>query len=34
MNATDAVDAGDVTAIFCPECGVKGQADLALAHFA
>ena len=21
MNATDAMDAGDVTAIFCPECG-------------
>ena len=21
MNSTDAMDAGDVTAIFCPECG-------------
>ena len=28
MNATDAMDAGDITAIFCPECGDEVE-DLA-----
>ena len=32
MNPTDAMDAGDVTAIFCPECGDEVE-DLAPENF-